>query len=542
MHFNYQNIGISLFISQFLTIFVNNLILWVFFNLRFMLKLIGFTRLSIVLFLTIALESVCYTTSAQKNNINVPFKGYGYVQPNVGASQYFGDFNKEDFWNQHQRLGFGAILGYQLSPVFGVRGQFVKDNLYSKRFDQEKLFTSNLWDGALHLTININEIFAKYNSKRFANFYVFTGAGISSFKSKLENFSTHVIINEHDTRQNAFVLPVGGGVAIRLNNSFSVNLEYGDRTVFSDEKLDFTSGGNEKNYDHYSYTSVGLQINFGVKDTDGDGVRDKDDLCPDTFGKYELAGCPDKDNDGIADKDDACPDVAGKPEFKGCPDTDGDGIIDSEDACPDAAGKAELNGCPDKDNDGVADKDDKCPDIAGIKELAGCPDRDGDGIADNDDACPDIKGLAQYNGCPDTDGDGIADNLDKCPDVFGVAANYGCPEVKQIEYYKVVYFNFDKSVLATKFIKDLDEVVAIMQENPDTKLSIEGYADSQGPAAYNKMLSGKRADFVINYLAKKGISKERLTKSFFGEEKPAASNKTKDGRAKNRRVEIRAVK
>lgn len=498
-------------------------------------------RLSIVVLLILAMQVISYRTYAQNNSFDIPFKRYIYIQPNVGASQYFGDLNQQDFWNQHQRLGFGAALGYQLSPLLGIRGQLVKDNLYSKRFDQHKLLTSDLWDAAFNLTININEIFAKYNSKRFANFYIFTGAGISSFKSKLENFSTHVIINEHNARQNIFILPVGAGVSLRLNNTYSFNFEYGDRTVFDHKKLDFTDGGNSNN-DHYSYTSAGLQINFGVKDTDGDGVRDKDDLCPETFGKYELAGCPDKDNDGITDNEDACPDVTGKAEFKGCPDTDGDGIIDSEDACPNASGKKELNGCPDKDNDGVADKDDKCPDVAGEKELAGCPDRDGDGIADNDDACPDVKGLPQFNGCPDTDGDGIADNLDKCPDISGIAANYGCPEIKKIEYYKVVYFNFDKTVLVAKFIKDLDEVVSVLQLYPDLNLSIEGYADSQGPAAYNMVLSGKRADFVINYLAGKGINKDRLNKSFYGESKPAATNKSREGRAKNRRVEIKSIK
>ena len=508
-----------------------------------MRKFYGITRFSILIFAIIVLHAISFRSFAQKKSVNIPFKQYLYIQPNIGASQYFGDLNKQDYWNQHQRLGFGTVLGYQLSPLFGLRGQFVKDNIYSKRFDQHKLLTSNLWDAALNVTININEIFAEYNSKRFANFYLFTGAGFSSFKSKLEDFSTHIIINEHDTRQNVFVLPIGAGVSLRLSNTFSFNLEYGDRTIFNGTKLDFKDGGNGKvNNDHYSYTSAGLQINFGVKDTDGDGVRDKDDLCPDTFGKYDLAGCPDKDNDGITDKDDACPDVAGKAEYNGCPDTDGDGIIDSQDECPDAVGKKELNGCPDKDNDGIADKDDKCPDVAGNKELAGCPDRDGDGIADNDDACPDIKGLAQFNGCPDTDGDGIPDNIDKCPEVYGVAANFGCPEIKKIEYFKAVYFNFDKTVLVTKFLKDLDEVVVAMQQYPDLDLSIEGYADSQGPAAYNMLLSGKRAEFVINYLTRKGISKDRLIKSYYGESNPAATNKTHEGRSKNRRVEIKSTK
>ena len=497
------------------------------------------SRLSIIVILIIAFQIVSFKTFAQTESPEIPFKNYAYLQPSIGLSQYFGDLNKKDFWNQNPKFAFGAALGYQISPVFGIRGQFVKAKLYSERTDQNKILTSKLWDGAMHLTININEIFAEYNAKRFMNFYVFTGIGGTSFKSKLEDGTTGIILKEHPDRQNYMFLPLGAGAAFRLSNTFSVNLEYGDRTIFGGTKLDFVDAGKENN-DHYSYASAGLQINFGVKDTDGDGVRDKDDLCPETFGKYELAGCPDKDNDGIADDDDACPDVAGKAEFKGCPDTDGDGIIDSQDACPNAAGKPELNGCPDMDNDGIADKDDKCPDVAGIKELAGCPDRDGDGITDKDDACPDVKGLAQFNGCPDTDGDGVADNVDKCPEVFGVASNFGCPE--KIEYFKVVYFNFDKAVLVTDFIKDIDDVVAIMQKHTDLSLSVEGYADSQGPAAYNLKLSEKRADFIINYLAKKGVDKGRLVKAFFGEDKPAATNKTLDGRAKNRRVEIKSIK
>ncbi len=497
--------------------------------------------LSIIIILIIAFQSVSYTTSAQEEKNIAPFKGYLYLQPNAGLSQYFGDLNKKDYWNQNPRIAGGAVLGYQLSPVFGVRGQFMRTNLYSERADQTKILKSNLWDAASHLTININEVFSEYNSKRLLNFYLFTGAGVSGFKSTLELTSSGAIINHHAERVYSFFLPVGAGAAIRLSNALSINLEYGDRTIFQPKKLDFTEGGDANN-DHYSYASAGLQINFGVKDTDGDGIRDKDDLCPETYGKVKLAGCPDKDNDGVADKDDACPDIAGKVEFKGCPDTDGDGIIDSEDACPGAAGSKELNGCPDTDNDGVADKDDKCPDVAGIKELAGCPDRDGDGIADNDDACPDVKGLAQFNGCPDTDGDGVADNIDKCPDVFGVAENFGCPEVKPFEYSGVVYFGFDKSILVADFKKDLDAVADVLTGNPDASLLIEGYADSQGPAAYNLKLSEKRADFVIGYLVKKGIAKERLIKSFFGEKNPADTNRTLKGRAMNRRVEIKSKK
>lgn len=498
-------------------------------------------RFSLIAFVIVVLQLSAKKTFAQEVKTGNPFKGYLYLQPNAGVSQYYGDLNKDDLWNKNPKPGFGAALGYQISPAFGIRGQFLKTKLYSESFDRNEKFSSDLWDGALNLTLNINEIFADYNDKRFLNFYLFGGAGISSFSSKIEDFTTGAVISESAQTQNEFFVPVGAGVSLRLSNTFSINLEYGDHMTFKDNSLDLTAAGKPR--DHYSYASAGLNIRFGAKDTDGDGVKDKADLCPDIPGKVELAGCPDKDDDGIADNEDACPDIAGKAEFKGCPDTDGDGIIDSEDACPTVAGKKELDGCPDKDNDGIADKDDKCPDIYGKRELVGCPDRDGDGIADNNDDCPDIKGLAKYAGCPDTDGDGIPDNKDNCPDVAGLVANNGCPEVLMgAVLQKVVYFDIDASNALAKYIIDLNEISSYMNEHPEATISVAGHTDSRESVEYNLRLSEKRADYVINYLKKKGMKSMKIDKSFFGKSKPVADNSTSEGRALNRRVEIRITK
>lgn len=127
---------------------------------------------------------------------------------------------------------------------------------------------------------------------------------------------------------------------------------------------------------------------------------------------------------------------------KDCPeedkDTDGDGVPDKIDKCPQIKGLKSNNGCPkkgllysifgkDTDGDGVKDKDDACPEVKGVKYLKGCPDTDGDGIKDSDDKCPNYAGLAKFNGCPDTDKDGIPDNEDKCPKRRGTLKNKGCP-------------------------------------------------------------------------------------------------------------------
>lgn len=498
-------------------------------------------RFSIIVISVIVLQFASNRVFALEANSDSTFKGYLYFVPNVGISQYFGDLNKDNFWNKDQKLSYGAILGYQLSPVFGLRGQFLKTTLFSERAGKDVKFNSDLWDAGLNLTLNINELFAKYNENRFLNFYVFSGAGISSFKSKIENLTTGALIDEHTERQNQLFIPVGAGATFRLSHTFAINLEYADHIILNDNTLDFTEAA--KAHDHYGYASAGLQIRFGAKDTDKDGIKDKDDLCPEIPGKIELAGCPDKDNDGIADKDDACPDVAGKAEFKGCPDTDGDGIIDSEDACPTISGKKDLAGCPDKDGDGIADKDDKCPEMAGKKEFDGCPDRDGDGIADINDACPDVKGPAVFAGCPDTDGDGIPDNKDKCPDVAGVPATNGCPEaLKGAVKQKIVYFDTDASIVLAKYIIDLNEIAAFMNENPEATISVAGHADARESDEYNMRLSERRADYVIKYLKKKGMKTDKIDKSFFGKSKPVADNNTVEGRALNRRVEIKITK
>ncbi|APY08368.1 cell envelope biogenesis protein OmpA [Winogradskyella sp. J14-2] len=260
-------------------------------------------------------------------------------------------------------------------------------------------------------------------------------------------------------------------------------------------------------------------------------------------------GGTDSDGDGIYDQDDACPEEAGLEIFNGCPDSDNDGIQDSKDDCPNTAGLAEFNGCPDSDGDGVMDKDDKCPSVAGLKSLMGCPDADGDGVADGDDNCPNEAGPAANNGCPwpDTDGDGILDKDDKCPNEAGVAANNGCPEVKPTEevmetlnsYSRSILFNVGKASFKQETDQVLQAMVAIFKQYPQASFAIEGHTDSSGSASMNQALSERRANAVRDYLIANGINADRLTAKGYGEDNPIATNKTRAGRAENRRVEVK---
>ncbi len=235
----------------------------------------------------------------------------------------------------------------------------------------------------------------------------------------------------------------------------------------------------------------------------------------------------DKDGDGVLDKVDECPEVAGPEENFGCPwpDTDGDTVLDKDDQCPEEAGEVDNNGCP-------------------------WPDTDGDSILDKDDSCPQVAGPTENNGCPwpDTDGDGVLDKDDNCPDVPGTVANNGCPEVTEEvqktlnEYAKTILFDSGKSSIKAESDQVLRDIVGILNEYPTAKFSVEGHTDSAGSNKLNQRLSDSRANAVKNYLVENGIDQFRLSAVGYGEDRPIATNKTRAGRAKNRRVEINLVK
>ncbi len=289
----------------------------------------------------------------------------------------------------------------------------------------------------------------------------------------------------------------------------------------------------------------------GCPDSDGDMVADFEDKCPEVFGLKEFRGCPDTDNDGVSDNEDECPNVAGPASNKGCPskDRDNDGVVDSRDKCPDIAGPASNAGCPknDRDNDGVPDSEDRCPNDAGSAATNGCPDSDGDGIADNLDKCPRAAGLAIYDGCPDSDGDGIHDGRDRCPNSPGSVATNGCPEISQADRetldiaMRSVEFDTGRSTLKSESSAILNQIADIMRRYPDYNLSIAGHTDNTGSARANQELSERRAKACYEFLIARGVSSNRMNYAGYGESKPIADNSSLKGRALNRRTEFSLI-
>ena len=106
---------------------------------------------------------------------------------------------------------------------------------------------------------------------------------------------------------------------------------------------------------------------------------------------------------------------------------------------------------------------------------------------------------------------------------------------------KNVFFDTKKTELNPASVTELDNVVKLMNENPNIKILISGYTDNVGKPADNLALSKGRAVAVVNYLSNKGLKNERLSFKGNGETKPVADNKTAEGRALNRRTELRIV-
>jgi len=147
----------------------------------------------------------------------------------------------------------------------------------------------------------------------------------------------------------------------------------------------------------------------------------------------------------------------------------------------------------------------------------------------------------------DSDGDGVSDQFDKCPGTpAGTAVDgSGCPLPKAPEPtaasatatgFETIQFEFNSSVLKTEAYPTLDKLSSVLRENGG-KVTVNGYASSEGTAAYNLKLSKDRANSVKTYLVNTGVNASQVATKGNGEANPIASNDTEEGRIQNRRVE-----
>jgi OOP family OmpA-OmpF porin len=211
----------------------------------------------------------------------------------------------------------------------------------------------------------------------------------------------------------------------------------------------------------------------------------------------------------------------------------------------------------DEDGDGVFDALDKCPGTprGAIVDDQGCPmDTDGDGVYDGIDDCPGTPKGAKVDkrGCPmDTDGDGVPDGIDRCPNTpAGTTVDqWGCT-AGETEFLDTgvfttsdILFAISKLDIEPESYPLLDRIGNSLVQWSKLKIEIGGYTDSSGSADFNQKLSEQRAQAVLDYLVKKfpEIERQQFTAKGYGENNPIATNDTKEGRAKNRRVEFKVL-
>lgn len=400
------------------------------------------------------------------------------ISPFVGQYKFDKDMHVKD------EMVYGVRLGYDVTKHCGVEGAFdyVKSEMNEGLGGKVNVYGYRL-DGLYH-----------FRSQE--KLVPFVAAGIGGTRSDVPSYSNGE--SGHD-----FLFNYGAGVKYFLSQAFALRADIRHLLVLD--------GGRQD----WEYT-VGLSFLFGGKkaapvaapvaaiDSDGDGVADSLDKCPNTPKgvSVDKDGCPvDSDGDGVADYLDKCPATpkGDKVDPSGCTvkadtDSDGDGVLDTLDKCPNTpkGEKVDKDGCPlDSDGDGVADSADKCPNTPKGEKVG--PD-----------------------GCP-------VKAAEKAPEKVSIALE--------------IEFDTSKADIKAKYHDQIKKVADFMTTYPGTTAVIEGHTDNVGKEESNKALSLKRAESVKTYLVEKfGVAAGSLKAKGFGSSQPVADNATPEGRQKNRRI------
>lgn len=432
-----------------------------------------------------------------------PFGGYRVFD---GDRTFPGTLALED------NLYVGARLGWQYLPWLGIEAA---GGLTPTAEDAPAGRDIDVWHASGNLMLTPA-------NGRWGGPFLFGGMGYDKSKLSAGATETHYVTVE-----------AGGGLRFWLTDAIGLRLEARNLMLTTKEPETKIIGFDEMVF------GGGLELALGgvPRDTDGDGVPDRKDRCPDTPKGATV-------------------------DANGCPlDTDGDKVFDGLDKCP-ATPKGcvvDATGCSvDSDGDGVCDGVDQCADTpkGATVDAKGCPsDADGDGVLDGLDKCADTpKGATvDPSGCPmDSDHDGVFDGLDKCPDTPANAKvdQEGCPvelieretELLDTGMIRLQDINFEtgKADLLPDALPTLDVVGQVLTKWPELRIEIGGHTDSRGSNATNQRLSEARATSVLTYLTGKypDLKPEQFTVKGYGESKPIAPNTDQLGMAKNRRVEF----
>lgn len=316
------------------------------------------------------------------------------------------------------------------------------------------------------------------------------------------NFWVSAHVGYHNLDDVQFGLDVGAGYEISWHRPWQIGpfvrtlWLFGGRADDADAAIFFGIGGSleiTRRFEQVDTDRDGLPdvretelgTDAGIDDTDRDGILDGVEVRTRTNPLSR-----DSDSDGLED---------------GTEDVDRDGIVDAAETDPRRG---------DTDRDGVPDADERYDARMNPRGLN--RDRDGDGVDDEDDACPGSPRGAEVgqNGCAI------------------LAATF---EMRGIE------FRPGSARIAPESEPVLQRLLEILDDNPTVRIEITGHTDNQGNRRRNIRLSEQRADAVRRWLVRAGVRRNRIETAGRGPDNPVADNDTEEGRARNRRIEIRRL-
>lgn len=424
-----------------------------------------------------------------------------------GITYAFTDFRKT-IPDYLLRGSFEYLLPLGNKPLLGLRFNAATGYLAGEEYYTELLARVNSFRTQINLvgaSVSFNYLFSDF-------FLPYVSAGINwlNFEPEIKDQNGEVYIPVYENQiinyqANSITVPIELGLRFFIGDKIIISAA-GTVHYYPGDDLDRIPSnifkGQSDDIFYAATIGVGLLIG-GVKDSDGDGVSDKFDMCPDT------------------------PPGVRVDEF-GCPiDSDGDGVPDYLDKCPDT------------------------PQGFLVDETGCIVDTDGDGVPDDKDKCPYTPmGVAVDEfGCPlDSDGDGVPDYLDECPDTpeGNYVNEFGCvlwvPDFEANPKQKLVLYIdqllTDEPALNSFGKSEIPFIAKRIGESKYSEWAIVGHTDNIGEYMANRFLSLQWAKTIYYAFVDAGLDSINLKYTGFGSEYPIATNTTEDGRSQNRRIEI----
>ena len=318
--------------------------------------------------------------------------------------------------------------------------------------------------------------------------------------------------------------------------------------------------------------SLGLSYMVGsrpIPDSDGDGILENRDRCPDTptGAQVDETGCPsDSDADGVPDGVDRCANTPPGAEVNatGCTqDSDGDNIPDGLDRCPETESGVLVDptGCPrDSDGDTIPDGLDRCSETprGATVDALGCPgDEDGDGVLDGLDRCPRTPAgvTIDASGCPTRPGAARPQPVPQRPAARPAPTDTAAPveatpapvrePARPAARGRIVTgpvpgvaFAPSSARLLPQAYVPLDSIADILKADTTLRIEIGAHTDNSGTPSQDQHLTNLQAEAVRTYLVAKGVNYQQVQARGYGSTTPLTADNTPRGRAANRRVEI----